>query len=79
MSHSMGQQSRGAPTRFRPLPEVALTLLLLLLPLLASAYRVKGATAAGNDAAQEAPGHSHHGPYHSHGGVLQKVDTFPLG
>lgn len=70
----MGQPSTEKPGISRPYPKITLTLLLLLLPLLASAYRVRGVTAERDDAAQEVSGKSHHhGPFHSHGSVLQKV------
>ena len=70
----MGQPSAEEPDISRPWPKITLTLLLLLLPLLASAYRVRGVTAERDDVAQEVSGKSHHhGPFHSHGSVLQKV------
>ncbi|CAL8469681.1 g9222 [Coccomyxa elongata] len=43
--------------------------LLLLLPLLVSAYRVRGGA---DETLREVPGHRYKGPYHSHGSVLQK-------
>lgn len=68
----MRQLSRGQLGLASPWPRFSLTL-LLLLPLLASAYRVRGANTVADDGSHEVPGHSHHGPSHSHGSVLQKV------
>ncbi len=61
-----------APAMVFPLPRLTLTL-LLLLPLLASAYRVRAAASVVDDTHHEVPGHRYKGPYHSHGGVLQQV------